>query len=296
MKAEYPLSVGSWIYLLVAGAVAVVGAVRGVWSPCGLSMLSSINPLTERSRGHRFWVTALWFIAGSVAGGAALGGAAAVGAILWALIELTVSGPVVLSASAAMVCALLAIASDSKSFSWRLPTHPRQVNEQWLGRYRRWVYASGFGFQIGTGFATYIMTAAVYLTAALGVLTGSPLLALLIGLLFGLLRGAAILLSVGGTDAARLLSLQRRLDSLAPASLRAAVSVEAIAVVVFGFLALGVPGVVLSSLVLYAGWRWGKSHLRSGASSEKSVGPSHRSPAERGAAALEVAKAVDATR
>jgi hypothetical protein len=40
--------------------VAVVAALRGTWSPCGLSMLSSLNPVSERSRGHRFWGTAVW--------------------------------------------------------------------------------------------------------------------------------------------------------------------------------------------------------------------------------------------
>ena len=33
--------------LAVALAVAVVAAVRGMWSPCGLSMLSSLNPVSE---------------------------------------------------------------------------------------------------------------------------------------------------------------------------------------------------------------------------------------------------------
>ena len=44
----------------------------------------------------------------------------------------------------------------------------RQVNERWLDAYRPWVYGAGFGFQIGTGLATYITTAAVYLTVVLG--------------------------------------------------------------------------------------------------------------------------------
>ena len=61
----------------VALAVAVVAAVRGVWSPCGLSMLSALNPLAERARGHRFGVTAAWYAAGGVLGGALLGGCCA---------------------------------------------------------------------------------------------------------------------------------------------------------------------------------------------------------------------------
>ena len=46
--------------------VATVSAIRGVWSPCGLSMLSSITPMTEAGRGNRFAVTARWFVVGGV--------------------------------------------------------------------------------------------------------------------------------------------------------------------------------------------------------------------------------------
>src|SRR5262245_28638289 len=45
--------------------VAVAAAVRSTWSPCGLSMLSSITPFGERSRGHRYSVTAAWFVVGA---------------------------------------------------------------------------------------------------------------------------------------------------------------------------------------------------------------------------------------
>ena len=47
----------------------LISAVRGVWSPCGLSMLSSITPMTEAGRGHRFASTATWFTVGGVVGG-----------------------------------------------------------------------------------------------------------------------------------------------------------------------------------------------------------------------------------
>ncbi|MEZ5203928.1 MAG: hypothetical protein R2701_05995 [Acidimicrobiales bacterium] len=74
------------LVLPIALAVAVISAVRGVWSPCGLSMLSSITPMTEAGRGHRFASTATWFTVGGVVGGLSLGavaagGAAAIGAL-----------------------------------------------------------------------------------------------------------------------------------------------------------------------------------------------------------------------
>jgi len=42
-------------FLVVLGlAVAISAAARSTWSPCGLSMLSSLTPLAERGRGHRY--------------------------------------------------------------------------------------------------------------------------------------------------------------------------------------------------------------------------------------------------
>ncbi len=49
---------------LAAVVVAVAAAGRSTWSPCGLSMLSTITPLGERARGHRWGATAAWFVAG----------------------------------------------------------------------------------------------------------------------------------------------------------------------------------------------------------------------------------------
>ena len=237
------------LFVALTAVVTVVAAVRGTWSPCGLSMISAINPISERSRGHRFWLTSTWFIAGAVLGGAVLGVAAAVGAAVWSLLPATAAT----SAAVAAACCLLAAASDTSLFGFRLPEHPRQVNERWLGRYRRWVYAAGFGVQIGCGFATYIMTAAVYLAAALAVVSGSPVFAVAVGLLFGLVRGSAVLLSAGVRDPAGLQQLHRRLDRLAPWSLRAAIFAEMLAVAGFGWIAAGLVGLSVSVVVLAVG-------------------------------------------
>ena len=60
---------------LVAGAalLAVAVTVRSTWSPCGLSMLSTVTPLAERGRGPPLRATAAWFVVGAIAGGATLG-------------------------------------------------------------------------------------------------------------------------------------------------------------------------------------------------------------------------------
>ena len=131
--------------LVLAFTVAAVAAVRGLWSPCGLSMVSALNPMSERARGHRYPLTALWYVAGAVAGGAVLGAGCALGASAVGRLPLTADGTALL----VLGCAVIAFVSDVPALSWHLPGHPRQVNEQWIGRYRRWIYAAGFGAQIG---------------------------------------------------------------------------------------------------------------------------------------------------
>ena len=212
--------------LAVTGlAVAAVAGARGTWSPCGLSMVSAINPMSERSRGNRYWLTALWFVLGSLLGGLVLGvgapacspgGAAAAGrpaAALWI----------------GVAACLVALAADRRVAGFQLPLHPRQVNELWLTRYRRWLYASGFGVQIGAGFATYIMTAATYLVVVLAALTGSPALAVATGAIFGLVRGLAVLLSRPVPHARRRCGAAPAAGRLEPVSLRVAVAAEALA-------------------------------------------------------------------
>jgi hypothetical protein len=230
------------LLLVVAGAAA-----RGTWSPCGLSMISAINPLSERSRGNRYWLTTLWFITGAVVGGAGLGLGSA--ALAFLLRPLAGSAVLVLAASASLV----ALAADLRVAGFQLPLHPRQVNELWLMRYRRWLYAAGFGVQIGVGFATYIMTAATYLVVVLAGLTGSPALALLAGVLFGLIRGLAVLLSARCRTAASLQRLHARLSALDPASLRAVSLVQLAVAITLGTAAgsfVGVGAVAASAALL----------------------------------------------
>ncbi|HTZ45917.1 MAG TPA: hypothetical protein VMB79_18800 [Jatrophihabitans sp.] len=212
----------SWLTPTLLG-VLTVAAARGTWSPCGLSMISAINPMSERSRGNRYWLTTLWFVAGAVLGGAGLGLA---GAVLALVLRPLAGTPALLLGAA---CCLLALAADLRIGGLHLPLHPRQVNELWLMRYRRWLYAAGFGAQIGVGFATYIMTAATYLVVALAGLTGSPGQALGAGLLFGLVRGLAVLLSARCRTGDALRRLHARLHAADRLSLRVVMVVELLA-------------------------------------------------------------------
>lgn len=233
--------------LVVGLLVAAAAAVRGIWSPCGLSMLSALNPVSESARGHRFGLTAGWYVSGAVAGGALLGGACALAAGAVSVLPLGPSWRWL----AVLVVALAAAASDSMLLPFSLPVHPRQVDERWLARYRRWIYAGGFGLQIGTGFATYVMSGTVYLTAALAVLTAAPRQALLVGLAFGTVRGLAILLVAPVRDAAALRRLLGAVDRLGPASLRAsAIGSLAVAAAAFGLAGREHPVVAPVVLVL----------------------------------------------
>jgi len=242
---------------LTAGAllIAAVSGARGTWSPCGLSMISAINPLSERSRGNRYWLTTVWFVLGSVLGGVALGCASGLLAVV--LRPLADHGAA--ACWIAVPACLIALAADRRLGGFQLPLHPRQVNELWLTRYRRWLYAAGFGVQIGVGFATYIMTAATYLVVVLAALTGSPALALAAGTVFGLVRGLAVLLSARCRTGAALRQLHLRLSRLEPASLRTVMAIEALLAGGLAYAAAGVRAgtgvLLLASLILLVGER-----------------------------------------
>jgi MFS family permease len=211
------------LLIVLASVVAVAAAIRSTWSPCGLSMLSTITPIGERGRNHRYASTAAWFILGATLGGATLGlGAAALAA---AVGTFDLSPEAALGATA--VLAAITMASDLNVGGFRLPSHTRQVNESWLDEFRSWVYGGGFGWQIGVGLATYVTTAAVYLMIAMAALTGGPLVAFLLMTAFGTVRGLAVLLGRRLTSPDRLFALHRRLEQLLPTAQRAIVLVQA---------------------------------------------------------------------
>jgi hypothetical protein len=233
-----------WIF--VSGVVtAIAAAARSTWSPCGLSMLSSITPFGERSRGHRYGATATWFVAGGVAGGLCLGALSGLFALVVSGVGLP-SRPVAVSIIAG-TAALAAVATDAGMFGDWLPLVRRQVDDGWLSRYRAWFYAAGFGWQIGVGVATYVMTAAVFLLIVLAALTSSFLAALALGGLFGLARGLTVLLTSRAGTPQALRELHRHLDRLGPAVRGMVIGVEiAVATVALAEQWL-VPGVIVGT-------------------------------------------------
>jgi MFS family permease len=203
---------GSGLHVAVvisAYLVALAAAARSTWSPCGLSMLSSITPLGERGRGQRFGATASWFVAGAAIGGLVTG--AGMAALAWAVRNAGLTAT--WGAGLAAGVLVLGAAGDLGLLGFRIPLLPRQVNERWLDQYRPWVYGAGFGWQIGTGLATYIMTTAVFATIAVAALTGSPLVAASVGLVFGLARGLVVLAGREITTPEALRRVHRRFDA-----------------------------------------------------------------------------------
>jgi hypothetical protein len=215
--------------LLAATVVTISAAARSTWSPCGLSMLASITPLSELGRGHRYRATAAWFVVGATLGGATLAAVAAALALGFHALSLT---PREVSAIA-LGAGLVTVASDIGVGGFHLPVHHRQVNERWLDQFRPWVYGAGFGWQIGTGLATYIVTAAVYLMVLLSALTGNGWLAIALGSLFGLARGLSVGLGQRITSADTLRTFHQRFSDLGPKIRRATIAVEVAVVALF---------------------------------------------------------------
>jgi hypothetical protein len=183
-------------------------------------MLASITPFGERSRGSSWRVTAAAFAVGATGAGSLAG--AALGS-LGALVLPAAPGwrPV-----AALGVLAVMLAFDT-ALHGRLPSSRRQVNEDWLGRYRGWVYGAGFGGQLGVGVATIVTSATIYAVCALAVLAASPLAGGAIGGAFGLTRGASLLATRRAHDRRALAGLHRRLEALEAPVIRTTTALEA---------------------------------------------------------------------
>ncbi|HET9077045.1 MAG TPA: hypothetical protein VFN68_08935 [Acidimicrobiales bacterium] len=241
------------LYLFLGLLTGLLAAARSTWSPCGLSMLSTITPFGERARGNRYRATAAWFVVGATLGGATLGAAAAG---LAAVVSSSGLGghPAALAAVAAVLAAGAA-GVDAGILGEVLPLIRRQVDDGWLARYRPWVYGAGFGWQIGVGLATYLMTAGVILVALLAAATASPAAAVVVCTGFGLARGLTVFLTAGAATPARLRQMHAFLDSVGPTVRWALVGLQAAAALELALVAAGVTGAALwpAAVVVVAG-------------------------------------------
>ena len=201
-------------------------------------MLTSINPLGERGRGNTWERTVAPYLVLSGVGGAMTGGA--LGALGALLAVPTATGRWVAAAT-------LILAAGADLSARRLPGGHRQVDQDWLTRYRGWFYGAGFGWQLGTGVLTVVTSASTYALLVLLVLTGSPGAGALVGAVFGLVRALPVLVvrPVHAPDQLRALAV--RLDAWAVPAARGTAAVLALGgltlagVAVTGVAVAGVP-------------------------------------------------------
>ncbi len=198
-------------------------------------MLSSISPLGERARNSRWWLTTTAYLLGSLAGGLAVG---ALAALLGGLLPDAVRSSrwtLVVVAGLLVVGLVLDLRNQRSVPSWR-----RQVDEQWLTRYRGWVYGAGFGAQLGFGLVTIITSTTTYAAVLLAALTGHLGAGLAIGATFGVVRALPSLLMARVVDRADLHRVFIRVERWAnPAGVVAKVALGGAAAIVLAVAAVG---------------------------------------------------------
>lgn len=190
---------------VIIGLVSAIGAaVRGNWSPCGESLQAQIHPLGESSRGNIWGITITAFTVGSMAAGAAL---CALFAWFGALMI-----PAMRTSAALTATAILAVIAGALDLSPIKPLTPRrQVNQDWIGKYRGWVYGLGFGVQLGLGFAVFVMSWGYYAMIGAAFLSRSVWAGVLMGAVFGFGRGLLLYPSRWITSPDKLFRFHRKL-------------------------------------------------------------------------------------
>jgi hypothetical protein len=146
-------------------------------------MLSSITPLGQRGKGTwRRTIVAYWT-------GAILSGLAVFG-----LLGLAGETLGFTRTSGWISLGVVAVAATLDVLGAKPPGPKRQVNEDWLGKYRDWVTGFGFGLQLGSGIATIVPVYAVWALVFLTILNGLPT-AILIGTGFAAGRAFPLILT-----------------------------------------------------------------------------------------------------
>jgi hypothetical protein len=191
-------------------------------------MLTSITPLGERGRGNRYALTMTAYLVGSVLGGLATG--ALLGA-LGSLLPLSTTAALV---ALAVVCLVAAVADATG----RVPSYRRQVDEDWLQRYRGWVYGGGFGFQLGAGVFTIVTSALTYAAMCAALLTGSVAGGAAVMTAFAVTRAVPAVLARGVDTPDALRDLAAWLERRLPLARRASVGVLVVSGAVLGGAAL----------------------------------------------------------
>jgi hypothetical protein len=171
-------------------------------------MLGSITPLGERGRRSRWHLTVCAYVVGSVLGAVVVGSTAGLLGMVALRVLMLGPGPRLLAIGG---FAFVSVVLDL-GLVIDVPTTRRQVNEDWLGRYRGWVYGGSFGLQLGVGLFSVVPTAALYLTVALELASGSVSAGAAIGCCFGVARALPLLSARSATSPPLLRELHEGLE------------------------------------------------------------------------------------
>ncbi len=172
--------------------VALLAGLAGSWSPCGLSMVETL----ERARGG-----IVTFAAGALAGGVVtFGGLAWLGASLF--------GPLVALAVAVLLVCALGDAAGRRI----VPQVRRQVPESWRRILPVPAAAALYGVLLGLGFTTFLLSFATWALAIACLAVGTPATGALVGLAFG--AGRALPVAVLATRADGAARIAERPDVL----------------------------------------------------------------------------------
>jgi hypothetical protein len=156
-------------------------------------------------------VTVSAYVVGSAVGGVIAGGLFATLGLALGAGGLSTSARLVVIAIALVVGVVL----DLGPGGLRLPTVRRQVDEEWRGSYRGWVWGLAFGFQLALGVVTIVTTSTVYVTWLAAGLGGSVAGGVAIGLAFGLTRAVPVFAVAGVRSPGQLLGVDATLRRLA---------------------------------------------------------------------------------
>lgn len=166
--------------------VALLAGLAGSWSPCGLSMVETL----ERARGG-----IVTFAAGALAGGVVT-----FGGVAW--LGTTLFGPVVALAAAALLLCALGDAAGRRI----VPQVRRQVPESWRRILPVPAAAALYGILLGLGFTTFLLTFATWALAVACLATATPATGVAVGLAFGAGRAVPVAVLATRTDGAALLA------------------------------------------------------------------------------------------
>lgn len=194
---------------IALAAAALVAGVTGSWSPCGFSMVHTLGPTGHTGGRSTTAAACATFGIGALAAGAATFGAfAAAGHVLG------FSRAALASVAAAV--AFAAALGEARGVRI-VPQIRRQVPEHWR-RIMPLPLAGGlYGFLLGLGFTTFVLTFAVWALAAISLLLGDVTAGFAIGLAFGLGRALPVLVLAplsGGSLGTRLVELMAERPAL----------------------------------------------------------------------------------